>query len=227
MARLAIIPARGGSKRLPRKNVIEFVGKPIIGWTIEAALKSALFDRVIVTTEDDTIASVAGQFGAEIMHRGPSLASDTAKVVDVCLDVLDAELRNGRQYDQMCCLYATAPLRTDKDIKGTVALLNDPKTQFAMAVCPFDVKPVQALVMDESDCLVGMWPDLLQDLEANAREYWVDNGSTYAVNVPAFRKTKHFYGSGLKGYEMPRSRSSDINTIDDLQHARALFEVAH
>ncbi len=107
MNSLAVIPARGGSKRLPRKNILDFCGRPIIAHTIESALNSDLFSKVVVSTEDDEIARHGQRYGAEVLMRPDFLASDTARVVDVCLQVLKEEESQGRSYDVMCCLYAT------------------------------------------------------------------------------------------------------------------------
>ena len=225
MKRVAIIPARGGSKRLKRKNIVDFAGQPIMQWTVDAAMKTGLFDRVIVSTEDEEIAEIARAAHAVVRSRSPDLATDTVGVTQVCLDVLDQEASAGRVYQQMVCLYATSPLRNADDIANTVALLDDGKTKFAMAVCEFDVHPVQALVEDGDGGLVGMWPDLLHDRAANERQYFCDNGSTYVVDVDAFRETKHFYGPGLSGYVMPQLRSSDINTQEDLDLTLAKLQM--
>ena len=106
---LAVIPARGGSKRLPRKNIVDFFGKPIIAYTIEAALGSGCFSRVLVSTEDSEISDIAIQHGAEVADRPADLAGDSATVVDVCVDILNREAAAGKEYDVLCCLYPAAP----------------------------------------------------------------------------------------------------------------------
>src|SRR3954468_252305 len=104
MAAVAIIPARGGSVRLPRKNIADFLGQPIIAYTVAAALQSKCFDRVIVSTEDDEIGAIAAKAGAQVLPRDTALATSTATVVEVCLDVLTREERVGRLYDRFACL---------------------------------------------------------------------------------------------------------------------------
>ncbi len=145
MSMLAIIPARGGSKRLPRKNVLPFHGKPMIAWTIEAAIAADLFADIVVSTEDDEIAEAAREYGARVMDRSTALAGDDARVVDVCIDVLDREAAAGRDYDHLCCLYATAPLRNADDIRATVEPVLKRKAQFALAAGRYDHPPHQAL----------------------------------------------------------------------------------
>jgi pseudaminic acid cytidylyltransferase len=217
--RLAIIPARARSKRLPHKNLLPFRGRPMLTHTVEAALTSRCFDRVLVSTEDDEIASVARTAGAEILERSCELASDTARVTDVCLDVLAREERAGRDYDVFACLYATAPLRGAKDIAAVLALLDSNSTNFAMAVVSYALPPHQALRVAEDGTLSPMWPELIELRASDVGPLVVDNGSTYAAKVAAFRAQKSFYGPGLRGHLMPRERSVDIDERDDYELA--------
>lgn len=213
--RLAVIPARGGSKRLPRKNILDFMGKPIIAYTIEAAKACGLFERVLVSTEDAEIAEVSRCFGAEVAARPLELAGDNVGVVAVCLDLLEQERLAGRDYDQMCCLYATAPLRNAQDI-GSVCGLLGPGCDFAMAVTGYGYPPLQALKISNDGVLSAMWPEWIEVRSQDAPKLMVDNGSTYAVSVGAFRREKSFYGPGLRGHAMPHCRSVDIDTAEDM-----------
>jgi pseudaminic acid cytidylyltransferase len=217
--RLAIIPARGGSKRLPRKNIISFRGRPMLAYTVEAALTSSCFELVLVSTEDEEIASVARAAGAEVLKRSPDLATDAARVTDVCLDVLAKEERAGRFYEMFACLQATAPLRRAEDISAVLALLDFNGTDFAMAVVSWALPPHQALRVAEDGTLIPMWPELIEHRASEVGPLVVDNGSTYAAKVPAFRQQKTFYGSGLRGHVMPRERSVDIDAREDYELA--------
>jgi pseudaminic acid cytidylyltransferase len=219
LSAFAIIPARGGSKRLPRKNVIDFLGRPIVAYTIEAAIQSACFDKVVVSTEDDAIATTAEQFSAAVDKRPPELATDSAGVVDVCLDYLNREKTAGREWDVMACLYATAPLRNAEDIRATLALLRPGVCSFAMAVTAYDLQPHLALKFEAGSRLSPMWPELTKHRAADLPALRVGNGSTYAVAVADFRRHRTFYGPGLCGYDMPRERSVDIDTRQDLEYA--------
>lgn len=220
---IAVIPARGGSKRLPRKNIIDFSGKPIIAYTIEAALQTSLFDRVVVSTEDTEIAEVALRFGAQVSKRPVSLATDASTVVEVCADLLEREKIDGRTYDVLCCLYATAPLRTSKDIKNTLRLLEDDNCDSAMAVTNYHFPPHQALKIDKSQNLIPVWPDMINMKSQEVPDFLVDNGSAYAIEVAVFKEKKSFLGNHLKGYIMPRIRSVDIDTQEDLDLANIFF----
>jgi len=216
MKSVAIIPARGGSKRLPRKNIVNFLGHPILAYTIEAALGSKCFERVIVSTDDNEIAAIGKKAGAYVHQRGASLSTDSARVVDVCLDFLAGEEQAGRTYDALACLYATAPLRNAADVSAVFGLLDPGRCDFAMAVTDYGLAPHQAMRQAADGGLSPVWPDIVNARADEIGVLRVDNGSTYAVTVPAFRREKTFYGPNLRGYFMPRLRSVDIDTADDL-----------
>ena len=219
MKQIAVIPARGGSKRLSRKNIIDFRGKPVIAHTIEAAIDSKLFDRIVVSTEDAEIGEISKKYGAQLLLRPIELATDTATVVDVCLHALDFEAQHGRSYDILCCLYATAPLRDVEDIRNTVGLVSGRKCNFSMAVTKYHYPPHQAMTMNESGFMEPMWSELVEKKGQDVPEMFIDNGSTYVVWIPEFIKLKTFRGPKLKGYFMPRDRSVDIDFEEDLELA--------
>ena len=221
MGTVCLIPARGGSKRLPRKNIVDFLGKPIISYTIEAALSSGLFERVVVSTEDAEIAGTAARFGARIHTRPPHLAQDSARLVNVCLDFLDTEERDGRRYEIFACLLATAPMRRSQDIEAVFRLIEPGRCEFALATTTYDLPPLQALRKDADGALVPMWPELVNLRSQETPQLSVDNGSTYFATVTAFRTQQTFYAPGLRGHPMPRERSVDIDEAADL--ALALF----
>ena len=226
MACVCLIPARGGSKRLPHKNIADFLGKPIIAYTIEAARASGLFARIAVSTEDREIARIARDFGAEWHRRPPELATDRAGVIEVCLDFLDDEAREGRDYDALACLLATAPMREAGDVRGVHDLLEPGRCDFAMAVTTYDLPPLQALRRTADGLLTPMWPEYVRLRSQDAPLLYVDNGSTYFVATSALRRERTFYGERLRGYLMPRERSVDIDDAFDLELARLLAQRA-
>ncbi len=219
MTAVAIIPARGGSQRLPRKNIADFLGRPMLAYTVDAAIDSGCFARVVVSTEDDEIAEVASRAGAAVDRRSPELATHQVGLVDVCLDFLAREEREGRQWQYLACLYATAPMRNAQDIRDTMALLEPGRCGFAMAVTSYDHYPHQALKFEAGAALTPMWPDLVTKRGSDLPALRAGNGSTYAVDVTEFRKYRSFYGPNLRGHDMPRDRSVDIDTRDDLDFA--------
>ena len=218
---VALIPARGGSKRLPRKNIIDFLGRPIIEYTIEAAHRSGCFNRIVVSTEDQEIATLASEYGAEVAERSMALAGDSASVIEVCLDFLARQEASGKLPDHLAVLYPTAPLRSDNDVKAVMSKLEPGVCDFAMAVTRYDLPPHQALKFGPDDTLQPMWPELVARRSSDLPQLCVDNGSTYAVTTEAFREHRTFYGPTLRGFEMPRERSIDIDTPLDLELARA------
>ena len=154
-----------------------------------------------------------------MISKRPSCASDQATVAQVCLNALDQEEGQGRSYDVLCCLYATAPLRRASDIVATIDILKSDHCAFAMAVTAPTFSPVEVLVETKDGALEPLWPDLINAEKSTLAEFLVDNGSTYAVLVPEFRRHRDFYGPGMRGHIMPRSRSVDIDTADDLELA--------
>ncbi len=219
MRRVAIIPARGSSRRLPRKNVVGFLGRPIIVWTVEAARESGCFERILVSTDDPEIARAARETGTEVMDRPAYLTADEVTTSKVCLHVLDAEEAAGRRYDVVGCLYATAPLRSAEDVRAVMSLVQPGLCDFAVAVTEYSHPPHQALCPRDDGTLAPMWPELVTRQTQDVGPLYVDNGSTYAASVGAFRRQGHFFGPGLRGYRMPRSRSVDIDYPVDLRLA--------
>jgi pseudaminic acid cytidylyltransferase len=204
--RLAVIPARGGSKRLPRKNIRAFHGRPIIAYSISAALH----------------AEIARDHGAEVAIRPIALSTDGSTVFEVCVDLLQSERLSGRNYDVLCCLYATSPLRTAHDVAETVGLIEPGVCDFAIAVTKYMHYPHQALRRTDDAFLVPMWPELSERRADRVGELLAGNGSTYCADVSAFMREGSFYGPRMRGYEMPLSRSIDIDTEEDFQMALAL-----
>ncbi len=225
MKAIAIIPARGGSKRLPRKNILNFQGKPIIGWTIEAAIKAEIFDRIVVSTEDEEIANISMEFGAEVEHRSEELATDVSTVSQVCLDLLEREKNKGDRYDILCCLYATSPLRNSRDIASVMDLVTSNKCRQAMAVTSFDLPAFQAMFYSEDGSLEPMRPDLIHLNSNNLSEIVADNGSTYVTKVEDFCRSGRFVSEGMLGYQMPKIRSVDIDLKEDFQLAEYYAEL--
>ncbi len=214
---VGIIPARGGSKRLHRKALIEFEGKPLLAYTILAALESNCFETVVTSSDDDEILDIASSFGSIPYKRDTALADGLTTTAPVLIDVLQHEEKEGDSWDILACLYATAPLRTAEDISAVVDLVEPGVCDYAMAVSQADRPVHQALTAGADGTLDIVWPELVNLNSQAAPQYMFGNGSTYAVHTPAFLENKSLYGPGLRGHMMPRERSVDIDTEDDLE----------
>lgn len=221
---VAIIPARGGSKRLPRKNVLDFHGKPILAYTIEAAQQSGLFERIVVSSEDAEIIDVAISFGAEVAIRDEKFATDTATVAQVCEDWLLKEADLGRCYEILCCLYATAPLRRAEDVAATIGLLEKGSCSYAIAATRYSHYPHQALKRFPNGALAPMWPEISELRSSEVGDLLAGNGSTYAVFTEEFLRSRCFYGPGMRAHIMPFSHSVDIDTAEDFDLAWCLAQ---
>lgn len=224
MDRVAIIPARGGSKRLPRKNILPILGKPMLTYPIQAAQKSEMFDRIIVSTEDEEIMQAASEAGAEIFERPEELAEDRAQVVQVCKQILDVLKEQNEQPEFFCCIYATAIfIRTEDLINSYQLLKHDPRPDVVMGVSEFNLQPMQAL--EEKDgFLTPKWPEYLR-LQSQFHPHLVaSNGTLYWARTSYFEQNPDFYCSRLKGYTIPHLRAIDLDTREDLDFARLIAE---
>ena len=219
LKRVALIPARGGSKRLPRKNLLQFAGKPLLVWAIECARDTGLFDRICVSSEDEEIGGVAEDNGAVWFHRTSDLASDRVEMDEVCLDFVEREAQAGRDVDLLAILLPTAPLRATEDIARVVDAVETGKTDFAMAVTDYPYSPFEALEVSEDGQAHLMWPDYAKRSRQDRPHVMVDAGSAYAVRVPSYLQARTVYGPGLKVIEVPAERAVDIDTAEDVTRA--------
>lgn len=221
-SRVAIIPARGGSKRLPRKNILPFRGKPMLAYSIEAALNSGCFDHVYVSTEDDEIAAVAEAAGALVDKRSSSLAGDTNTVVEVCHEFLLRKQSEGINWQQLVILYATCPLRRVEDVSAIVTTLEQGDCDVAMAVSEYDHYVHQALSYDDQGYAQAVFPHWITSRAASVPAMHVSNGCLYATWCDTFMAEPTLYPPRLKTYLMPREYSVDIDTAEDLAMAEAM-----
>ncbi len=217
MKNLAVIPARGGSKRLPGKNIRPFLGQPIILHTVSAAIESGLFEKIIVSSDDEEILKITESAGIFAQKRNIDLAGDDIPIAEVCLAVLNEESKT--KYDNLCCLYATAPLRTSDDIRKAYQKLLSPEIEGVTGVTSYGKNPLKALRQGKNDILTPMWPEYARLQSQDLPSLWVDNGSLHWVEVAAFLREKNFYVNKMSGYPMPRNRSIDIDTLEDFQFA--------
>ena len=224
--RLAVIPARGGSKRIPRKNILDFCGKPMIAWSIEAAVASDCFDRVVVSTDDDEIAAIAKAAGAEIpFMRPPELADDHTPTVPVVAHAIESMQRAGMQPSDVCCIYATAPFIKSTDLSRSLIRLREGDTDFAFSATSFP-HPIQRAFRLSPDGHVTM----LQPEHALARsqdlvETYHDAGQFYWGSAKAWLFSTPLLGANSVAVVLPRHRVQDIDTPEDWLRAEALYAV--
>jgi len=222
---IALIPARGGSKGLPGKNLRPLAGKPLIVHTLEAALAARAVERVIVSTDDDEIIRVARSVdGVEVpFRRPPQLAGDSASAVDAYLHAADClELLDGTAPRSFCVLLPTAPLRDAGDIDAAVALYHRTRAEVVLSVAP--AKPLAwHQHMDGDGRLVPATANSSVANRQDCPQSWVPNGAIYVLDMPALRRTRTYFGPATWGHPMPADRSVDIDTETDFLLAEMLL----
>jgi len=222
---LALIPARGGSKRLPKKNILPFAGKPMIAWTIEAAKQSALFDRVIVTTDDSEIADIARQYEAEVLMRPSHFADDKASLIDVLRFAADQVTA---WPDVICLPLGNCPLRNAEDIADSAVVFQKLDCSALLSVVTYGwTPPFRALEVRE-DGLHFMMAEWLHQKSQTFPSVVCPSGAIYWARTDRLRESDTLYLPGIKGYPMPWERAIDIDTMEDFRLAEGLrFAMDH
>jgi len=224
MKNIAIIPARSGSKGLKDKNIKMLNGKPLMAYTIEAALKSKQFDEVMVSTDSEKYAEIAKSFGAKVPFlRSAETSTDKASSWDTVAEVLGRYAENRQTFDTLCLLQPTSPFRTAEDIKMAYELYKS-KADFAViSVCEAEHSPLWCGHLPESgEFLNFINEDAMKQRQAGGKFYRL-NGAIYIVNCEKFKTDRHFYQSGSFAYIMPQERSIDIDTALDFKMAEFLM----
>lgn len=227
MMKVAIIPARGGSKRIPRKNIREFCGKPMIAYSIEAALQSGVFDRILVSTDDDQIAEVAERHGAVAPFRRPAdLSNDQATTVPVIRHAIEWCQSNWGRIESACCLYATAPFVQPHAIGAALELLNREQVRgyvFTATSFPF---PIQRAFRLKRDGRVQMFhPENYNARSQDLEPAFQDAGQFYWGTAEAFLQDKPFFSEDSMVHLLPRHFVQDIDTAEDWTRAELMYQV--
>jgi len=221
---VAIIPARGGSKRIPGKNIKSFAGQPIIKYSMEAAIKTQLFQRIIVSTDDERIAEIAREGGAEVPFIRPAEISDdftpTADVIHHALAWLDAD---GAQVEYACCIYATAPFVSSEYIKRGYELLLEKQRSSVFSVTTFSFPIFRALKINDRGQLEMFWPEYEYTRSNDLTEAYHDAGQFYWLDSAKFIQTKKLYSSDASPVILPRYLVQDIDTPEDWEMAERMF----
>lgn len=220
---LCIIPARRGSKRIPRKNIRAFCGHPMIAWPIRAAIASGCFDRVVVSTDDDEIANVAGAAGAEApFRRSADLADDHTPTMPV---IADAITRLGvADQTPVCCLYATSPFVDPTDLRRGLDRLEETDAPFVLSVTNFAFPIQRALRRDASGRVEMFDPAQMQTRSQDLEAAWHDAGQFYWGRAERWTSGGGLLNAGAQGLPLPRYRVQDIDTEEDWEQAELMFE---
>jgi N-acylneuraminate cytidylyltransferase len=219
---LAIIPARGSSKRFPRKNIALLAGKPLLAYAVEAALESGVFAVVCVSSEDDEILEAARKYGALAERRPDELALDTAQVKHVCLHLLEKFAAAGQAFDNFGILLPTSPLRTGHDIREAYQVFKQKGANYLMSLVPFSHPPQRALWAPHGYIEPYFGPQYLKQTQFLDPLYRHDGAVIFARSA-AFLREKDYYGTKIVPYFMPAERSVDIDNPLDLEWAEFLL----
>ena len=215
---LAIIPARGGSKRLPRKNVLNLAGKPLIAWTIDAALNSRYLDQIVVTSDDDEILSVAKQESVQLIKRPSELATDTATTIDAVAHAIEVQPTS---YDYCVLLQPTSPLRNTKHIDEAIELLIEKNADAVVSVCECEHSPLWANTLPPDGRMDRFISDEIKNIRGqDLPTYYRLNGAIYIAKVAELLKQQTFMlRNKIFAYRMDQASSVDVDTAMDLLFA--------
>lgn len=227
MSSIAIITARGGSKRIPRKNIKPFLGKPILSYSIEAALVSGLFDTVMVSTDDDEIAQIAKECGAEVpFYRSEQTSNDYAATADVVLEVLEEYAKRGIYYETACVIYPTAPFLTAEALKKAMDVLLSGNADSVLPVVKFSFPPQRSVVLRDG----GLVPSDKESMAMRSQDlepHYHDCGQFYCIRVASFLKQQSMIMAHTAPYYMDELTVQDIDTEKDWKIAEMKYRMLH
>lgn len=225
MSNLAIIPARGGSKRIPRKNIKDFLGKPIIAYSIEAALKSHLFDEVMVSTDDKEIAEISIQYGANVPFlRSEKNADDYATTVDVLIEVIEKYNSQGRTFENVACLYPSAPFTTSNKLKEAYKILISKKIDAVFPVMPFSF-PIQRSLKLKDGKLSYFYPEFENSRSQDLEKAYHDAGQFYFINTASLLINKSIITKNTGAILITELEAQDIDNETDWKIAEIKYEL--
>ena len=225
MRNIAIIPARSGSKGLKDKNIRPMCGKPLLAYSIEAAMKSEQFDEVMVSTDSEQYAEIARAYGAQVPFlRSEITSGETASSWDVVAEVLDGYKKNGELFDTICLLQPTSPLRTADDIKNAYTLYVDKASFAVVSVCEAEHSPLWCGRLPENNEFTGFIRPESNRRRQEMGKYYRINGSIYIVNLAKFRTDMFLYQGGSFAYIMSQEKSIDIDTLTDFKLAEFIMK---
>ena len=221
-----MIPARGGSKRIPRKNIKLFHGKPMIAYSIEAAKQSGCFDKIIVSTDDQEIADVASAYGAEVPFLRPAnISDDHATTMDVIQHTIEWCETKNMAVNLLCCIYATAPFLLASDLSRGLDAVSESNIDYAFSATTFAFPIQRAIALKQEGGVQMFQPEHLNTRSQDLEEAYHDAGQFYWGKVAAFKARKPFFSPFSKAILLPRKRVQDVDTFEDWELAEALYAV--
>ncbi|WP_293751035.1 pseudaminic acid cytidylyltransferase [uncultured Paraglaciecola sp.] len=224
--KLCVIPARGGSRRIPRKNIRLFNGKPIIVYSIEAAQQSGCFDRIIVSTDDEEIAKVAKQYGAEVPFMRPAeLSNDHAATLPVIRQAIEWFQLHEMEPQYVCCLYATAPFIEPKYIQGAFLQLQQTGAEYCFSATSFPFPIQRAIKISKGNRVQMFNPENFNTRSQDLEEAFHDAGQFYWGKRAAFLAEKMIFSDIATPYVLPRYKVQDIDTLEDWHRAEVMYQV--
>jgi len=222
---IAVIPARGGSKRIPRKNIKDFCGKPMIAWSIEAALESHCFERIIVSTDDAEIATVAQNYGAELPFMRPdSLANDYTGTIPVIRHAVEWLVEHEERPENVCCLYATAPFVQPQNLRYGLELLQTQQCNYAFSVTSYTFPIQRAIRITQTSRVEMFQPEHFMTRSQDLEEAYHDAGQFYWGKAQAWLDEQPLFSQQSVPVNLPRYRVQDIDTQEDWDRAEWLFK---
>ena len=225
MKKLCIIPARGGSKRIPRKNIKPFMGKPIMAYSIEEALESSIFDEVMVSTDDVEFADVAKKYGASVPFlRSEATANDYATTVDVLLEVIETYKQRGVSFDTICCLYSTAPFVTSERLKEAYSKLSD-KVDACFTMVEYSYPIQRSLRINETGLVEMKYPEHLKSRTQDLEKVYHDAGQFYFVKTNTLIEEKTVWCKHTAPLVLSELEVQDLDTLTDWQLAEMKYEI--
>jgi len=220
--KVAIIPARGGSKRIPRKNIKDFFGKPLIAYSIKTALKAKLFDRVIVSTDDDEISSIAKSYGAEVLKRPKELADDFTGTTAVIAHAIKSICKDLDEIEAVCCIYATAPFVQAKFLKEGYEKLFTCKSDYCFSITSFAF-PIQRAIKLKNGSIEMFYPEHFETRSQDLEEAYHDAGQFYWGTPQAWCENRMIFSKNSSVVLLPRYLVQDIDTLEDWKRAELMY----
>lgn len=227
MKSIAIITARGGSKRIPRKNIKEFCGEPILAYSIEAAIRSGVFDTVMVSTDDREIADIAEKYGAQVpFFRSEATSNDYAVTSQVIEEVLEEYRKRGKVFDEVCCIYPTAPFITGERLREAMKLLEDRDADSVLPVVRFSFPPQRGVIVEDG-YLKFKWPEYRTARSQDLEPFYHDVGQFYCLNAKSFSNQRVLVMKKTVPLILSEMEIQDIDTEEDWKMAEVKFRLLH